>query len=778
MSRMSLKEIRHELDRDIYVGEHYERNMRGITYGAILIAVANVITGILNLSNGYYSAVVASLAFVIGGLVILFFTCVRPNRARAVTSAAIAVVVIFTYETLTVAHGFPIFWTLLLPLAFCYLANVKTGIYLSLYFLVLYGVLFLTPLHSVLTPQYSEVIVQRFPILYLANVVLTTYIMLQYHLTTLRQMDDAAQLLEAKEEADRANAAKSDFLADMSHEIRTPINAVLGMNEMVLRESNQARESVGSDANATREALDNIESYAGNVKRAGKNLLAIVNDILDFSKIESGKAELVEERYRLSSIVNDMSNMALLRTKEKGLYFSLDVDESIPDALYGDEVRIRKILTNVLSNAMKYTHQGGVKMSVRRTGGDVLEKGQVIDLVIAVSDTGIGIKPEDVERLFSKFQRVDLNVNSTVEGTGLGLAIVRSLVEMMGGTIDVESVYGEGSTFTIALPQVVAAVEPIGNIEARFAEYMQGPSEHRDAFRAPDAHILIVDDTPMNIAVAVGLLKDAEMQIDTATSGNEALELTRIRVYDLILLDQRMPVMDGTETLHEIRLQNDGKNWETPVICLTADAVIGARDRYISEGFTDYLTKPIDGQILTQMLMEYLPEDLILPVPPESQIHSKNCEQQKAGHEAPGVAFDTSVNDYAPLIAAGIDTQIGLRYCQDDDLYRSMLAEYARDATEKTRALKRYRETHDWENLSILAHSIKSTSKTIGAMTLSDIAADIERAADEGNQEGVDQGISHMVAEYDTVVSAIRLLIPPSNEPPSQDDEILEFLPG
>ena len=768
MSRKTLKEIYHELDRDIYVGEHYERNMRGITYGAILIAVANVITGALNLMNGYDSAVVASFAFVIGGLVILFFTRIRPNRTYAIAAAAATVVVIFTYETITVPHGFPIFWTLILPLAFCYLANVKTGILLSLYFLALYCVLFCTPLHSMFTPQYSDVMIQRFPILYLADVILTTYIMVQYHLTTLRQMDDAAKLLEAKEEADRANAAKSDFLAEMSHEIRTPINAVLGMNEMVLRESHKAKKSAKYDSNAIGEALDNIESYAGNVHRAGKNLLAIVNDILDFSKIESGQTELIEGRYRLSSVVNDLSNMALLRAREKGLQFSLDVDESIPDALYGDEVRIRQILTNILSNAMKYTHQGSVSMSIRRTGSDVLEKGQTINLVITVRDTGIGIKPEDVKKLFTKFQRVDLGTNSTVEGTGLGLAIVKNLTDMMGGDIDVKSVYGKGSAFVITLPQVVVAVEPIGNIEARFAEYTQGSIEYGVAFRAPEAHILIVDDTPMNITVAVGLLKGAEMQIDTATSGIEALELTRIYAYDLVLLDQRMPVMDGTAVLHEIRLQDGGKNKETPIICLTADAIIGARDRYIAEGFTDYLTKPIDGQTLTQMLMEYLPEDLVLPAFVEPMESLLGGERLEAGHEA---------DAHAPLIAAGIDTAIGLRYCQDDELYRSMLEEFARNAEEKTREMRLCRDTRDWENLSILAHSIKSTSKTIGAMALSDIAASVERAADERSLGDLDSTLPQMIAKYEEVVSAIMLLIPPSDELPYEGDEIMEFLP-
>ena len=591
-----------------------------------------------------------------------------------------------------------------------------------------------------------------------------------------RQAYEARALKLEKEAADQANRAKSDFLADMSHEIRTPINAVLGMNEMIQRESSRSQSLVDSDAEAAKAAFGNISTYAGNVERAGKNLLAIINDILDFSKIEAGKINIENDEYKLSSVLNDVSNMVLFKAREKGLQFTIDVDEQLPDGLIGDEVHVRQILTNVLNNAVKYTTRGSVSMSVRCAEGDVFEAGQVIHLVVSVQDTGIGIKPEDLEKLFAKFQRVDLNTNSTVEGTGLGLAITQSLLAMMGGSIDVETVYGEGSTFTITLPQGVFSAEPVGNIQARFEKHMRSERVYEETFSAPDARILIVDDTPMNLTVAIGLLKGTEMRIDTALGGNDALALTQVNAYDLVLLDQRMPKMDGIETLHLMRSQEEGLNRATPVICLTADAVIGARERYIAEGFTDYLTKPIDSQALTQMLMKYLPDEKVIAVRETTQMAT---DSDLAGD---------SPNAFAPLRHAGIDSDIGLQYCQNDlSLYRSLLREYAHAGAEKAGVLRRCHDAHDWENYSIAVHSLKSSSKTIGATSLWSVASKLEAAADEGRLRDIDTGHEAMLEQYDATVEAIRAVLQDLDELGSDgaqafetdfgDDEILEFMP-
>ena len=569
------------------------------------------------------------------------------------------------------------------------------------------------------------------------------------------------ELRELRKIADHSNAAKSEFLANMSHEIRTPINAVLGMNKMILRESTRARETAPETPEDARAVFGDICNYAGNIDRAGNNLLSIINDILDFSKIEAGKLDIVETDYKLSSLLNDVSNMIAFRAREKELDFRVDVDSGLPDGLHGDEVRVRQIMTNILSNAVKYTNEGGVVLTVRRGDETPPEQGGTLRLVIAVQDTGIGIRQEDIDKLFRKFERVDLRKNSTVEGTGLGLAITGSLLEMMDGTIGVESVYGEGSTFTVTLPQTIVSTEPVGDFQEKFRKSMEETRGYRESFRAPEAHILIVDDTRMNLTVAVHLLRATEIKIDTASGGADAIALCRETRYDLILMDQRMPEMDGTEAMRRIRAQSGGANRETPFICLTADAVSGARERYLAEGFTDYLTKPIDDRALERMLIQHLPADKVL-----------RTQQDAAEGPCPAP-------EYADLQAAGIDPASGLRYCGGkEDMYRAALLEYARGMDEKLQALQSAYETRNWKDYAVYAHAVKSTSKMIGAGGLSAAAAALEAAADK--EDGVRIGAEHaaLLERCAYTAEAIRRLTG-SAAPPDADapDEVLEFLP-
>ena len=389
-----------------------------------------------------------------------------------------------------------------------------------------------------------------------------------------------------------ANEAMSNFLANMSHEIRTPINAVLGMDEMILRESEDEK----------------IIEYARTIEGAGRTLLSLINDILDFSKIEAGNMEIVKADYDLSSVLNDVVSMIHVKAQQKNLELIVDVNPSTPEHLYGDEMRLRQIMINVLNNAVKYTKKGSVtlRLAFDQAGADI------INLIISITDTGVGIREKDMEKLFGKFQRLDQNKNRTVEGSGLGLAIVHNLLELMKGSIDVQSVYGEGSTFTITLPQKVVSNDMVGDFRDKAGKTNEEQPKYKESFQAPNAKVLVVDDTPVNVVVVKNLLKKTQVQVDGAGSGMECLNKAQGQKYDLIFLDYRMPMMDGIETLKRLREIQDNPNMDTPVVALTANAISGARERFIKEGFDDYMTKPINVESLETTLLSYLPGDKIV----------------------------------------------------------------------------------------------------------------------------------------------------------------------
>ncbi len=404
------------------------------------------------------------------------------------------------------------------------------------------------------------------------------------------------RLIELKEEAERANEAKSSFLARMSHEIRTPINAVLGMNEMILRETES----------------DNIREYAVNIHSAGKMLLSIINDILDLSKIESSKMEITGTDYDLGNLLTDIENMISMRAEEQNLNFRIEAKESLPRILHGDEKRIKQCITNLLTNSVKYTKEGTVTLQIDFSVSETPdEEDNTIQLRVTVSDTGIGIREEEIHMLFDPFTRLDQMKNRSVEGTGLGLSITKRLIGMMGGDLTVESTYGKGSTFSFVLPQKIVDGEPLGDFRSRVVDMNELERNSRRTFTAPHAAVLAVDDNRVNITVVKGLLKRLKVRFDSALSGQECLDKVRQKHYDIILLDHMMPEIDGIETLRRMRQMQEYQMNPPVVIALTANAIVGAKEEYLREGFRDYLSKPIDFMKMEEMIRIYLPEEMI-----------------------------------------------------------------------------------------------------------------------------------------------------------------------
>jgi len=397
---------------------------------------------------------------------------------------------------------------------------------------------------------------------------------------------------QQQEEVERINQSKSAFFANMSHEIRTPINTIIGLNEMILRENDISEE---------------VAENAVNIQNASRMLLALINDILDLSKIESGKMEIVPVQYETGALFSDLVNIIWIRAHEKNLEFKLDIDGNIPSMLYGDEVRLKQVVTNILTNAVKYTEKGSVTLSAKSERIN----GNTIRLRISVEDTGIGIKKESLEELFASFKRVDQARNRKIEGTGLGLSISKQLIELMGGQITVDSIYKTGSVFTITVDQEIVNSNPVGSLNFMAKKKLYNRERYKQSFEAPDAKILIVDDNEMNLMVACKLLRATKVQIDTAKSGKECLEKTRSKAYHVIFMDHMMPKMDGEEALHELRRQENGRCKDTPVIALTANVMTGAEQIYQDKGFEGYLAKPINGALFEATLLKYLPEDLI-----------------------------------------------------------------------------------------------------------------------------------------------------------------------
>ena len=540
-------------------------------------------------------------------------------------------------------------------------------------------------------------------------ILLLTFMGVRYHMKTM----EAKYFEHEKALADSANKAKSDFLSSMSHEIRTPINAIMGMDEMILRETKEP---------ATLE-------YAQNLQHAAKNLLSLINDILDLSKIEAGKMEIIPVEYHLSSVLNDLVNMIQARADKKGLELIVEADNNIPSLLFGDEIRVKQIITNLLTNAVKYTEKGSVTLRVNYLNIDA----DNIYLCISVSDTGIGIKEEDIKKLFSAFERIEEERNRTIEGTGLGMNITKQLLSMMGAELSVSSVYGQGSNFSFQVAQKVINREPIGDFEEAYRRSLAQREEYHESFKAPNAKILIVDDTPMNLTVIKGLLKQTEIKIDTVESGQECLDMVQKVKYDIIFLDHMMPEMDGIKTLKEMKKLPDNLNEDTPVISLTANAISGAREQYIAAGFKDYLTKPVNCDQLEALIVKYLPSDKI----------STDIQEDSVNQEIIAGEVDTSnaadhLSDLPEWLKSveGLNIKEGVAHCGDVEGYLEVLKIYANAVIDGANRIESYYNAEDWLNYTTKVHALKSSSRIIGADELSDKAARLEAA---GNADNIDE---------------------------------------
>ena len=608
----------------------------------------------------------------------------------------------------------------------------------------------------------------------------------------------ANSLTQQIELADSANRAKSEFLANMSHEIRTPINAILGMNEMILRESEEKE----------------ILHYAGNIRSAGRTLLSLVNSILDFSKIEDGKMEILPVNYDTVEMIRNVESTIEGRAKAKGLNLKLEIDPNLPTTLYGDDVRIGQVILNLMTNAVKYTEQGTVTLSIRQESWDAAG----VNLKVSVKDTGIGIKEADMDKLFDSFSRLEEQRNRNIEGTGLGMAIVMRLLSMMGSELSVQSHYGLGSEFSFLLKQQVVDGRPIGVYGAR---RKNGSSAvEKSTIRIRDARVLVVDDNEMNLEVAGNLLKLYGVTPDLAMSGQEALECLVEKSYHIIFLDHMMPRMDGIETLKEMRRMKllDRK---TKVIALTANAIVGAKDTYLNAGFDDYLSKPIEMEDLERLLLLYLPKMLVIEEPESVKPEGNNTGEgtSDGGRKPVVLEFAAGGSDDRPKVLEfaaagpsekpkvmefaaagrsekpkvmefaaaptssgkaleflpeengkkdvdqelqklGISVDVGLHFCGGDrEFFRKTLAGFGNRYPEKSRAIFEYYDSEEWKDFEIAVHALKSSSQTIGANDLFETAKDLEEAAKQMDLDRIHADFTAMMDRYEELAKGILELL-------------------
>lgn len=581
----------------------------------------------------------------------------------------------------------------------------------------------------------------------------TCFLLGMYFLLTMAIVHSANMLLQMeKEKMEALNASnmKSSFLANMSHEIRTPINSIIGMNEMILRE--------GTDPT--------IAEYSGYIKRSSKVLLGLVNDVLDFSKIESGNIDIDCEPYKTSGMIADMVEILKERAGHKGLEAKILVDTKIPAVLDGDEIHIRQIVMNLITNAVKYTLSGEISLKVtfERNEGE-----RFCNFIFEVSDTGIGIKEENIDAIFDSFTRVDLNQTRTIEGTGLGLAIVKQLLERMDGTIDVDSVYGAGTTFRVSIPQLIVAESVIGEEWDKSIKESSNEDNYMASFIAPEGKILVVDDNQSNLVIIKQLLKGTMVHVDMCMGGEQALELLGREKYDLVFLDHMMPVMDGVETFRRLRAKSDGINADTPVIVLTANAIAGSKEEYLREGFTNYLSKPVDAMLLEQMVEMYLPAEKKKKGGKQitgnkataddiADITAKNAADTNTKEDSTVVDGGTAMTTLRDIEGLDYDSMF-IAFGSSNDFIEEIVGKVANETLERLAKLKEEFASEDYANYTIDAHGIKGMMASIYYEPLRAHAKEHEFAAKEGRYDYIKEDIDSFVSECTQFCNLVKKIL-------------------
>lgn len=542
------------------------------------------------------------------------------------------------------------------------------------------------------------------------------------------------EMIRLRQEAEKANLAKTSFLAHMSHEIRTPMNAIIGFSDLCLNNGDEGE----------------IKEYVQSIRESAGTLMVLINEVLDISKIESGKIVLTDVAYSMKELMKEVISAIIPQINAKHLTFRYLLEKDVPVMLKGDKKEIRHIMSNLLSNAVKYTAEGTILFKVK----EIERKDRKTLLEIIVKDTGIGIKEENREQIFDRFERFDVKKNYAVEGTGLGLSIVKDLVQLMDGSIEVESVYGEGSLFRARIWQEVLderkgesyrgsncddikyTLEQLKN-----AVYGNRGKRKRRSIRFPGAKVLVVDDNQVNLKVASGLLKLYGIDAELAESGEECLNAVKKQTYDIIFMDQMMPGMDGVETLSRLREIKKG-NKSTPVIALTANALVGVKEEMLEEGFDDFLGKPMDLTELENVLIRFLKE--------------LQEEMPEAGREETGFAAETA-GRYESLIRKGIDVQAGIELCGGEESYLEVLKAFVTNAPVQQRSLSQSLKLGDYRRYTVSAHALKSAAASIGALKLSEISRMHEEAGNKENIAYINEDFVNLIEEYGEIVKAIEM---------------------